>query len=655
MVLNPSRGYSQEPQQEPHFDRGFDAADPKPVNARRSDAFDIFNFRHFEGPNPYLETAAFVFDFALSGYSEPLAIEDYLDELSQRYPHLHDEQYPSYAHLFARTAAEVNQLEMDLHLNRWSVTEQNGKTRIAIECLHARTCREVVYCVWDWFEAIRQDKPFSLDDSLELMQKLFRRSVYGGPTVYALLRTAHDQKIPAFYLWDEGLMQYGYGRKQVRGVATTFNQDSHLDSDFTTRKDDCKAFLETLGFPVPRGQVVRSLQEALRTADRIRYPVAVKPVTGHKGIGVTADVQDDQELEAAYERAVQAIEEGEPIRIIVETSISGRDYRLLCVNGRFVAATERQAASVKGDGSSTIGELINRENRSPLRADTPTSPMGKIQVDEAMHLYLEQQGLSMDSVIERDRTVYLRKVANLSAGGVSIDATHTVHPDNIILAQDIAQHFQLTCLGIDVIASDLATSWRQGNLSIIEINAAPGVYMHLRPSLGSSVDVTSPILETFFESSEDARIPTITFNRVSVAELQELIDHILLHHSNWTIGAVCQEGVFVNRSEKMMHSDYNTNLMSLMRNPRLDLLIAEYRGDVLEQQGMFYYGSNVVILDNPTESERMLSRDIFPDSIVVTREDSTISIHRNGLIEQYHLSPDEPFSRVFLKEVSAIL
>jgi len=656
MVLNPSRGYSQEP----HFDRGFDASDLSPVNARRSDAFDIFNFRHIEGPNPYLETAAFVFDFALTGAGEPLAIEDYLDELSQRYPHLRDEHYPSHAHLFARTAAEVNKLEMGLHFERWSVLlqdekAQGDKARIAIECLHARTCREVVYCVWDWFEAIRQDKPFSLDDSLEVMQGLFRRSVYGGPTVYALLRTAHQKGIPAFYLWDEGLMQYGYGRKQVRGIATTFNHDSHLDSDFTTRKDDCKAFLETLGFPVPRGQVVRSLQDALRTADRIGYPVAVKPVSGHKGIGVTADVQDDVELEAAYERAVQAIEEDQPVRIIVETSISGRDYRLLCVNGRFVAATERQPASVKGDGKSTIGELIDRENRSPLRADTPTSPMGKIQIDQAMHLYLEQQNLSLESVLDRDRIVYLRKVANLSAGGVSIDATHSVHPDNIILAQDIAQHFQLTCLGIDVIASDLATSWRQGNLSIIEINAAPGVYMHLRPSIGSSVDVTSPILETFFESGEAARIPTITFNRVSVKELEELIDHILLHHPNWTIGAVCREGVFVNRSEKMMHSDYNTNLMSLVRNPRLDLLITEYPGEVLEQQGMFYYGSNMVILDNPTEVEKMLSRDVFHESIVVTREDSTISIYRNGLIEQYHLSPEEPFSRVFLKEVAVIL
>jgi cyanophycin synthetase len=625
------------------------------VNARRSDVFDIFNCRHYAGPNLYLDTAAFVFDFAQTNYYEPLPLEDYLTAVGDRYPHLREETFTSYADLFARTASEVNKLEMGLHFDRWSLTTEGTSNRIAIECLHARSCRGMVYSVWDWFEAITQQQSFQLDEQIEVLQGLFRQSVYGGPTVYALLRTAHEKDIPTFYLWDEGLMQYGYGKRQVRGVATTFDTDSHIDSDFTTRKDDCKAFLETLGFPVPRGKVVISLKEALSVADQIGYPVAVKPVSGHKGIGVTANVQDDDELESAYHRAVEAIPEDQSVRIIVETSISGKDFRLLCVNGRFVAATERQPAAVVGDGRSTIAELIDRENRSAARIDTPTSPLGKIKLDEAMELYLEQQGLSLDSVIEPDRSVYLRKVANLSSGGLSIDATSTVHPDNIILAQDVAQHFRLTCLGIDVIARDLATSWKEGNFSIIEINAAPGIYMHLNPAVGESVDVTSAILETFFESAAIARIPIITFNRISVPELQEVIDHILLRQPNWTIGAVCRDAVFINRAEKVRNPEYNTNVSNLLRNPKLDLLIVEYREDVLEKEGMFYRGSNTVILDNPTEVEKMLTRDVFHESIVVTKEQDMISIRREGLIEQYQLRPDEPFKRVFLKEIAALI
>ncbi|MEH2282669.1 MAG: acetate--CoA ligase family protein [Nostoc sp.] len=625
------------------------------INARRTDVFDIFNFKHYLGPNPYLDIGALVFDFALIDSRVPLPIEDYIASIGDRYPNLRDQTYESYAHLFAQVVSEAGKLDMDLHLKHLSVKPYPNLTRISVQSLHERTTREVVYFVWDWFEAITQDEEFTFDEQLVKLQDRFRASVYGGPTVYALLRTAYEKGIPAFYLWEEGLMQYGLGKKHVRGVATTFNCDSHLDSEFTTRKDDCKAFLKTLGFPVPEGNIVFSEKEALAAAREIGYPVAVKPVVGHKGIGVTADVQDSKELISAYSRSLAAIPENQQNRIIVEKSISGSDFRLLCVNGRFVAATERRPASVVGDGYLTLAELIRQENRKPARLDTPTSPMSKIQIDEAMELYLDEQRLSLDSVIEKGRTVYLRKVANLSAGGISIDATPTVHDDNIILAQDIAQHFQLTCLGIDVITKSLAESWKSSNFAILEINAAPGVLMHLKPSVGESVDVPSHILETFFESDTDARIPIITFNKISVEELQATIDHILLQHPNWTIGAVCRDAVFVNRSKKVLSKDYNSNVQTLLRHPKLDLLIAEYPEDILEEQGMFYQNSNIVVLDNPTETEMILVRDVLDSSTVVIRKGNGISVRRKGLIEDYTLGEDEPFTRVYLKETGAIL
>lgn len=625
------------------------------INARKSDAFDIFNIKHYIGPNPFLNTSALVFEFSFTGFLEPKPLDHYLSIISENYPHLRDESYESYAHLFARTVSEVGNLDMELHLNRWSLKPYKNHVKISIQSLHARTKRSVIYTVWDWFEAITQGEEFLLENQVKSLQEMFRHSVYGGPTVYALFRSAYEKDIPAFYLWEEGLMQYGYGKKQIRGSATTFNSDSHLDSDFTTRKDDCKAFLSTLGFPVPQGSIVNLRDKALSVAERIGYPVAVKPVSGHKGIGVTADIQNAEELKFAYNRAVDAIPDNQRVDIIVEESIKGSDFRLLCVKGRFVAATERRPASVIGNGQSTIAQLIEQENCKPARIDTPTSPLGKILCDEAMQLYLDEQKLSLDSIVEKDRTVYLRKVANLSAGGLSIDATRAVHPDNIILAQDIAQHFDLTCLGIDVIAQSLTKSWKSGEFGIIEINAAPGISMHLRPAVGESVDVPSQIINTFFESAEQARIPIISFNRISVQDLQETIDHILLQHPDWTIGAVCREAVFVNRSEKILHKDYNTNLMNLLRNPKLDLLIAEYRETVLERDGMFYYGSNMVVLDNPTETEMMLARDIFDDTIVVIKEGDNVSIRNKGFIEQYTLGQGEPFTRVHLKEIGTLL
>lgn len=628
--------------------------DPR-INAREKDAFDIFNIKYYLGPNPYLGTGAIVFDFDLTGDLEPVTIEDYVTEISKFCPQLKDKNYESYGHLLAETIMEVGKVQMGLHPKEWTINPYKTYQIIAIETIHARTTKSVIYFVWDWLEAITQKDDFAFHKKFKILQEMFRASVYGGPTVYSLFRTATEKGIPVFYLWDEGLMQYGYGKKLVRGVATTFDRDSHLDSDFTTRKDDCKAFLHTLGFPVPKGDIVGTFRGALDAADIVGYPVAVKPVVGHKGIGVTANVQNGEELEHAFSRALKAIPETQPVDIIVEKSYKGSDFRLLCVNGKFVAATERRPAWVVGDGNSTILELIARENAKPERLDTPTSPMGKIQVDDAMEMFLAEQNLSMESVIEAEKIVYLRKVANLSAGGVSIDATASVHPDNIILAQDIAQHFRLVCMGIDVISESLAESWKSGNFAILEINSAPGIFMHLNPAFGESVDVPSFIIETFFKNANEARIPIITFNRISLKELEDTIDHILLKYPNWTIGAICRQGVFVNRSEKVMHKDYNTNVQSLLRNPKLDLLIAEYCEDILESDGMFYQGSNIIVLDNPSATEKSLVRNAYEDATVVEKQGDNISIRRQGWMENYQLRPGESFTPVYLKQIGAIL
>ncbi|HIK03938.1 MAG TPA: cyanophycin synthetase [Trichormus sp. M33_DOE_039] len=625
------------------------------INARKTDVFDIFNFRYYIGPNSYLDVGALVFDFAVVADKKALPMEDYIASVSDRYPQLGNQTYESYAHLFAATLSQVGKLDMDLYPNRWSVKPNPKGFLIAVQSLHERTTKAVAYLVWDWLEAITQGEEFFLDEQIVNLQDRFRQSVYGGPTVYALLRTAHEKGIPSFYLWEEGLMQYGWGKKQIRGVGTTFNCDSHLDSEFTTHKDDCKAFLHTLGFPVPQGDIVFSFREAKQVAKEIGYPVAVKPVVGHKGIGVTPDVKDLDELESAYDRAVEAIPEGQTTKIIVEQSISGKDFRLLCVNGKFVAATERRPAFVVGDGYSTIAELIRQENRKAARLDTPTSPMSKIRIDEEMEFYLDLQGLSLNTVLHKEETIYLRRVANLSAGGLSINATDSIHHDNIILAQDIAQYFQLTCLGIDVIAEDLSESWKSGKFAILEINAAPGILMHYNPAMGDSVDVPANILATFFNSGLDARIPVITFNKILVEELQATIDHILSQHPDWTVGSVCRGGIFIQRSPKVLHKEYNNNVQTLLRHPKLDLLIAEYPEEILEAEGMFYYGSNLVVLDNPSETEMMLMRDILDGSTVVIKKQNDISIRRKGLIEDYALGEHESFAQVYLKEISTIL
>ncbi len=621
------------------------------LNARDTDAFDLGNLAYYPGPSLYLQHRALVFDLAITGGPPPLPVADYVAAVAAHYPQLTGTSYPDHAHLFAGLVSLVSRLDIGLHLHRFAVHRRGRFERVATQALDRRTQHRAVYFVWDWLEAIGGGQPFDHAARMAKLQAEFNRSPYGGPTTHAILSTAAARGIPTSYLRAEGLIQYGYGRRQVRGVSTTFSTDSQLNSGFTTRKDDCKAFLARLGFPVPQGDVVAELAQAVETAEEIGYPVAVKPLGGHKGIGVTANVRDADELAAAFARAGGS----EGAEVIVETSLAGSDFRLLCVNGRFVAALERRPPWVEGDGLATVEQLIERENATPERADSPVSPMGKIIKDEAMIACIEQQGYTRQSIPAAGAVVALRKVANLSAGGVSIDTTPGVHVDNVVLAQEVARHFRLTCLGIDVMALDLARSWKEGGFGIIEINAAPGVFMHVKPAKGEGVDVPGAILDTWFGQGRPARIPIFAFNALGPESIKEIVDLVLSRFPHWNVGAVCPKGVFINRSERPMHKDYLTNVDNLLRDPGIDLLLVAYDGDTLEQDGMAHEGHDMVVLDKPTPAEEVLARDLRPGGTLIKLTGRDVMVRRQGLVEEFTLDPLERFGRVFLREVALII
>jgi cyanophycin synthetase len=622
------------------------------MSTYRDKTFNLSHFKNYLGPNPYLNKGALVFEFAISSANQPLPIEDYHQEILKKIPQLSSHIPNTYEELFAQTVAQVNQLEMELYIESYSVIDHH----IAIQCLDYETTLGVINLVWEWWETITHYQDFNFRSRLKELQENFRVSPYGGPTSYALWESAAKKGIPTFYLPEERLMQYGYGKYNLRGVSTTFSCDSHLDSDFTTFKDHCKEFLTRCGFPVPQGKVVYSFKEALDLGDNINisYPLVVKPVVGHKGIGVTANINTEKELKFAYNQAVDASPHHRE-EIIIEQYIPGRDFRLICVGGKFVAALERRPPFIVGDGKSTIEELIEQENATEARQDTPISPLAKIIVDDVLENYLEQQRLSLNTVLDVDNLVYLRQVSNISSGGVSVDITRTIHPDNIILAQEIAQYFNLICLGIDVIALNLSKSWKQGEFAIIEINAAPGVFMHLKPALGESIDVPGRVLEYLFPPEKPCRMPIITFNHLSEKTIFELVDLILMRRPHWTIGALSHQGMWLNHSGKILRENYNTHVRTLLRHPQLDLLLVEYSGDIFEKEGMMYEGSDMVILENPTKIERILARDLLPNGIFIIKEGCEVSLQQRNKKEVRRLANANDFSDFYLREICQLI
>ena len=631
------------------------------VNARPGDRYDIADRRHYIGPNKWLANEALVFDFALTMAPEPpapqrlaQAVRALLSDFDA--PAASGAAVTDHARLFTSLVSEVGRLGIGLHLTDWAVHEIGPNlVRCAVQCIHKGTADDGVYVAWDLVEELMAGRePSGFGPAWNRLREGFGDSVFGGPTTYALWRSAVTHDVPVRYLWDEGLVQYGYGRRSTRGASTTFDRDSQLDSDFTTRKDDCKAFLDTFGFPTPSGVVVTSPEEAHEAAEALGWPVVVKPLSGHKGLGVTADVGDAEELEAAFAAAAQAPNE-EAGYFIVETFLSGDDHRLLCVEGEMIAAVRRRAASVTGDGKRTVAELVAAENARPERGDNPTAPMGKVLTDEAMHACLGEQGLAFDEVPEPGRSVPLRKVANLSLGGVSEAVTDLVHPDNAALCRAVSQHLRLVCLGIDVLTDDISRSWREGGFGIIEINAAPGITMHLRPGSGRPVDAPSRIIETFYREGVDSRVPIVAFNRLGAVELRRHLDAVLNTDLRVNPGGCCRETVLMRRDTWPVREDYGTNVVNLLRCPTLDLLIAEVPVETFLAEGLGFDRADIVALEDPDEDEELLARFVAAEGVVLIRRGLELTISRGGRKETRWLSMEDEFHSLCAREIRRLL
>ena len=609
------------------------------LNARDTDAFDLGNLTYFPGPNVYLPRAALVFDLALTGGPQPLPVADYVEAVAKVYPHLTGTTFPDHAHLFAGLVSLVSRLDIGLHLDRFSVHPRGRFDRVATQALDRRTQHRAVYFVWDWLEAIGAGTPFDHAAGMAKLQALFNRSPFGGPTTYALLRTADARGIPTVYRRDEGLMQYGYGRRQVRGVSTTFSTDSQLDSDFTTRKDDCKAFLGRLGFPVPKGDVVSDLDDALAAAEEIGFPVAVKPLGRSQG--------DRRHRQCPRRRgAARGVRTRRRRR-------RGRDHRRDQPGRQRLPPALRQRP-VRGRARAAPALGRGRRGRDARPADRARERHARPRRQPRLADEQDHQGRG-DDRLHRAAGLHApehprRRCGRLAAQGRQPLGRRGQHRRD---AHRPCRQRHPGAGGGAPVRPDLHGHRRDGGrprqvlegrcgFGIIEINAAPGVYMHVKPAKGEGIDVPGAILDTWFGQGRPSRIPIFAFNALGPESIKEIVDLVLSRFPHWNVGAVCTKGVFVNRSERPMHKDYNTNVENLLRNPTLDLLLVAYDGDTLELDGMVHQGHDMVVLDKPTPTEEILARDLRPGGTLIKLTGRDVHGAPPGAGGGVHARPDGP-------------
>lgn len=437
---------------------------------------------------------------------------------------------------------------------------------------------------------------FDFDRRLSMLERQVRRSSL-GPTTKALVDEASRRGIPVMRLDERSLVQLGHGKYQQRIRASITGRTSLVAVELAGDKDRTKQLLAQSGVPVPRGIVARDVEEALTAAKRLRFPLVTKPLDGNHGRGVTVAISNEEQLRFGFAAAA----EHSP-RVIVEQYFTGRDHRILVVDGRVVACAERMPAHVVGDGDSSIAALVDQVNRDPRRGQGHEKAMTRIRIDEQVLELLGRSGKCADSVPAAGETVVLRPTANLSTGGTAIDRTDAIHPDNVAIASRAAAIIGLDVAGIDFIAPDIGRSvWETGG-GVIEVNAAPGFRMHLEPSVGTPRNVARPVIDMLFPRGSRSRIPIIAITGTNgKSTTARMVKHVL-RQTGCTVGLTSTSGVYVN--DMLVSPGDATGPRSarmVLRDPTVEVAVLETARGGLLREGLAFDQADIGVFLNVSE------------------------------------------------------
>lgn len=423
------------------------------------------------------------------------------------------------------------------------------------------------------------DVPIDFQAELESLTRRAQRLAL-GPTTRSIVDEAKRRGIPAIRLDDQSLVQLGYGRFQKRIRTSMTSQTSHIGLETAQDKSLTAQLLRDSGIPAPKQKVVYTREEAISAAERIGYPVVTKPLDGNHGRGVSLDLKTPEEVGWGFE---QAALHGRSV--IVESFYAGNDYRVLVVNGQVVAAAQRIAASVVGDGKSAIRELVEETNRDPRRGVGHEKVMTRITIGAQAEKLLAHAGYTLDTVLPEGERFYLAPTGNMSTGGTAVDVTDIIHPDNREYCRRAALVIGLDVAGIDLICPDIRQSIRQTGGGICEVNAGPGFRMHLQPSEGTPRNVAKPVIDMLFPDGAPCRIPIVSITGTNGKTTTSRMVAHMLKMSGRRVGLTTSSGIYID-GEKYVDGDTTGpwSAKMVLREPTIDAAVLETaRGGIVRE------------------------------------------------------------------------
>jgi cyanophycin synthetase len=502
----------------------------------------------------------------------------------------------SLAHVLEQAALALQaQAGCPVTFSHTHITAELGSFQVVVEYSEEDVGRQAFDAACKLVEAARDGGDFDADATLKALREM-DEDVRLGPSTGSIVEAALARGVPYRRLTQGSLVQFGWGAKQRRIWAAEVDATSAVSESIAQDKDLSKRLLQSAGVPVPIGQPVDSIDHAWEVAQEIGLPVVVKPQDGNQGKGVTVNVVSREHMEIAYRAA------DEVGKVMVEKFLPGSDYRLLVVGDKLIAAARRDPPHVIGDGVHTVKTLVDKVNADPKRGDGHATSLTKIRFDEIAVARLDLQGLTPDSIPEKGRRVILRNNANLSTGGTATDVTDDVHPEVAARAIAAAQVVGLHVCGVDVVAESVLQPLEEQSGGVVEVNAAPGLRMHLSPSYGKGRHVGEAIISHLYgagHKSEDGRIPVVAVTGTNgKTTTSRLIAH-LFATLGLKVGMTNTDGVYIDgRQTDSGDCSGPKSARNVLMHPDVEAAVFETaRGGIL-REGLGFDRCQVAVVTN---------------------------------------------------------
>jgi cyanophycin synthetase len=391
-------------------------------------------------------------------------------------------------------------------------TSQSGTVRVAVEFAEEPVALAALEIARRLLQAAREGPAVLTPAELKRLTDAEYETRLPVSTA-VIHRAARARGIPSGQLNREYLryLRLGQGAKQHRCEASEPDTIGSLAETISTDKYLANQLMKATGIPIPVGRLVGTIEEAWAAACELGVPVALKPHNTDQQLGVSLDLRSREQVEKAYHFAREHSE-----WILVERFAPGLEHRVLITGDRISAVTRIDPPLVVGDGVSTVAQLVATFNADPRRSDDggytleSDAPLFRLKLDDVARGVLANQGYTVDSVVPAGvRVLVRRNPPYFKHGGRLIDLTDQIHPTTAAHALAAAQVLQLPVAGVDVVALDITRPLEEQGGVIVEVNAGPGIWLHLAPWADNPRPVGEDIVASLFPPDEDGRIPVI--------------------------------------------------------------------------------------------------------------------------------------------------